>query len=187
MFRRMAVFSGSFPLALVPILGQAGPGCEALDEWRVLDTLGALADRSMVVVEGGDHPRYRLLYSVREYAQLKLESSGEQARLQHHHAQAVADLLDVAYDTYWSSSDADWLSRHAADIHNAPLALDWAPAHEPALGVRILGAAWPLFLLLGLAPEARRRGEPPLAPASGLGVAPQATRYWLAARRRAVG
>lgn len=183
MFRRMAVFSGSFPLALVPILGQAGPGSEALDEWRVLDTLGALADRSLVVVEGGEQPRYRLLDSVREYAQLKLEASGEQARLQRHHAQAVADLLDVAYDTYWSSSDADWLSRHAADIDNVRLALDWATAHEPALGVRILGAAGPLFLLLGLAPEARRRGEPLVAAASGLGAAPEATRYWLESSR----
>lgn len=183
MFRRMAVFSGSFPLALVPILGQAGPGCEDVDEWRVLDTLGALADRSLVVVEGGEQPRYRLLDSVREYAQLKLEASGEQARLQRHHAQAVADLLDVAYDTYWSSSDADWLSRHAADIDNVRLALDWATAHEPTLGVRILGAAGPLFLLLGLAPEARRRGEPLVATASGLGATPEATRYWLESSR----
>ncbi len=183
MFRRMAVFSGSFPLSLVPILGHAGPKGQALDEWRVLDTLGALADRSLVVVEGGEQPRYRLLDSVREYALLKLEASGELAGLQRHHAEAVADLLEVAYETYWSSSDADWLGRHAADIDNVRLALDWATAHEPTLGVRILGAAGPLFLLLGLAPEARRRGEPLVAIASGLGVRAEATRFWLESSR----
>ena len=183
MFRRMAVFAGSFPLSLVPVLGQAGPAGEALDEWRVLDTLGALADRSLVAVEGSEQPRYRLLDSVREYALLKLEASGEQASLQRHHAQAVADLLDAAYDTYWSSSDADWLGRHAADIDNVRLALDWATQHEPALGVRLLGAAGPLFLLLGLAPEARRRGEPLVAAASALGVVPEATRFWLESSR----
>lgn len=183
MFRRMAVFAGSFPLSLVPVLGQAGPAGQALDEWRVLDTLGALADRSLVAVEGGEQPRYRLLDSVREYALLKLVASGEQASLQRHHAQAVADLLDVAYDTYWSSSDADWLGRHAADIDNVRLALDWATAHEPTLGVRLLGAAGPLFLLLGLAPEARRRGEPLVAAASALGVVPEATRFWLESSR----
>lgn len=144
---------GSFPLSLVPVLGQAGPTGQALDERRVLDTLGALADRLLVAVEGGEQPRYRLLDSVREYALLKLVASGEQASLQRHHAQAVADLLDVAYDTYWSSSDADWLGRHAADIDNVRLALDWATQHEPTLGVRLLGAAGPLFLLLGLAPR----------------------------------
>lgn len=183
MFRRMAVFSGSFPLSLVSILGQAGPGGQALDEWRVLDTLGALADRSLVVVEGGEQPRYRLLDSVREYAQLKLEASGEMAGLQRHHARAVADLLELAYDTYWSSSDADWLGRHAADIENVRLALDWATSNEPALGVRMLGAAGPLFLLLGLAPEARRRGEPLVAAAADLGMGPETTRFWLEGSR----
>ena len=183
LFRRMAVFSGSFPLSLVSILGEACPGGQALDEWRVLDTLGALADRSLVAVEGGEQPRYRLLDSVREYAQLKLQSSGEQAGLQRHHAQAVADLLDAAYDTYWSSSDADWLGRHAADVDNVRLALDWATAHEPTLGVRMLGAAGPLFLLLGLAPEARRRGEPLVIAASGLGIDAETTRFWLEGSR----
>lgn len=185
MLRRMAVFSGSFPLVLVPILGQAGPGAggEALDEWRVLDTLGALADHSLVVVEGGEQPRYRLLDSVREHALLKLAASGEQAGLQRHHALAVADLLDAAYDTHWSSSDADWLGRHAADIDNVRLALDWATAHEPALAVRMLGAAGPLFMLLGLAPQARRLGEPLVAVASGLGAGPEATRFWLESSR----
>lgn len=183
MFRRMAVFAGSFPLSMVPILGQVGPGGQALDEWRVLDTLGALADRSLVVVEGGEQPRYRLLDSVREYALLKLEASGEMAELQRQHAQAVADLLDVAYDTYWSSSDAEWLARHAADIDNVRLALDWATVHEPSLGVRMLGAAGPLFLLLGLAPQARCRGEPLVGPATALGGSAASTRFWLEGSR----
>lgn len=183
MFRRMAVFSGSFPLSLVPILGGDVLKGDALDEWHVLDTLGALADRSLVTVEGGEQPRYRLLDSVREYALLKLEASGEQAGLQRRHAEAVADLLDAAYDTYWSSSDADWLGRHAADIDNVRLALDWATAHEPPLGVRLLGAAGPLFLLLGLAPEARRRGDALVQAAAVMSVDPVATRFWLEASR----
>ena len=183
MFRRMAVFSGSFSLSLVPLLGQAGQAGPSLDEWCVLDTLSALADRSLVVVEGGEQPRYRLLDSVREYALIKLEASGERPALQRLHAHALADLLDQAYDTYWSSSDADWLGRHAADIDNVRLALDWATAHEPGLGVRLIGAAGPLFLLLGLAPEARRRGEPLVATAQALGGAPEATRFWLESSR----
>lgn len=179
MFRRLAVFAGSFPLSLVSILGHPGPKGEALDEWRLLDTLGALAERSLVVVEGGEQPRYRLLDSVREHALLKLRASGEQAALQRHHAQAVADLLDAAYDTHWSSSDVDWLGRHAADIDNVRLALDWATEHAPTLGVRLLGSAGPLFALLGLAPEARRRSDPLVASALAQGAAPEAARFWL--------
>lgn len=183
LFRRMAVFSGSFPLALVSILGQAGPASQALDEWRVLDTLGALADRSLVVVEGGDQPRYRLLDSVRDYALIKLAATDELADLQRHHAHGMADLLDTAYETYWSTSDADWLGRHAADIDNVRLALDWATAHDPTLGVRLMGAAGPLFLLLGLAPEARSRGEALVPGASGMGATTETTRFWLEGSR----
>lgn len=183
LFRRMAVFSGSFPLALVSILGHAGPAAEALDEWRVLDTLGALADRSLVVVEGGDQPRYRLLDSVRDYALIKLAATDELADLQRHLAHGMADLLDTAYETYWSTSDADWLGRHAADIDNVRLALDWATAHDPTLGVRLMGAAGPLFLLLGLAPEARSRGEALVQGASGMGVTTETTRFWLEGSR----
>lgn len=183
MFRRMAVFSGSFPLSLVSILGQVDPGGQGLDEWRLLDTLAALVDRSLVEVEGGEQPRYRLLDSVRAYALLKLQASGEVPGLQRLHAQAVADLLDVAHDSFWTSPDAAWLTRYAADIDNARVALEWATEHEPNLGVRLLGAAAPLFLLSGLAQQARQLGQALVPTAAVLGSAPEATRFWLEGSR----
>lgn len=183
LLRRMSVFAGSVPLALVPVLGQAGPGVEGLDEWRLLDTLGGLVDRALVVTEAGSPPRHRLPDCVRERALARLEASGEARSLQRHHALAVADLLDAAYDTHWSSSDADWLARHAADIDDVRCALDWAAVHDPALAVRLMGAAALLFSMRGLASEARRRAEPLVDVASTLGGSPEATRFWLEASR----
>lgn len=179
LFRRVAVFAGGFPLSLVTILGE-GPSPEGrLDEWQVLDTLGALVDRSLVSVDGDEAPRYRLLDSMRDYAGLKLQASGEQPVLQAHHARAVADLMDGAYEAYWLSSDAAWLGRFGCDIDNVRVALDWAQHHDPHLAVRLQGAAGPLFLLLGLAPEGRLRGRQVEALAEGLGEDLAATRYWL--------
>lgn len=183
LFRRMAVFAGSFPLAMVSILGHAGQVGERLDEWRVLDTLGALSDRSLVVVEGGAQPRHRLLESVREYALIQLVASGELPAMQRQHAQAVADWMDAAYETHWTSSDVDWLGRHAADIDNVRQALDWATEQAPALALRLLGACGPLFLLLGLAPEARRRSEALVPIAQAQEPGPHVTRFWLEGSR----
>ncbi|MBH2016671.1 MAG: helix-turn-helix transcriptional regulator [Burkholderiales bacterium] len=179
MFRRLAVFAGGFPLCLVSILGEDHGGGERMDEWQVLDTLGSLADRSLVTVEGSDRPRYRLLDSMRDYAELKLADSGEQARLQRHHAHAVAALMEAAYQAYWQEPDAAWLARFGCDIDNVRAALDWAGLHDPELAVALMGACGPLFLLLGLAPEGRRRGHALLSVADAMGPQPAARRYWL--------
>ena len=183
LLRRMAVFAGGIPLAMVPVLGQAGPGVEGLDEWSLLDTLASLAARAFVLTGGGKLPRHRLPESVRELALRRLQASGEEPTLRRLHALAVTDLLDVAYDTLWSSSDAEWLARHAADIDDVRRALDWAAAHEPELAVRLMGAAGPLFAMRGLAAEARRRAEPLADIALALGTSPHATRFWLEGSR----
>lgn len=200
LFRRVAVFAGSFPLSLVTCLGeggQAGTGTDAsscdaapsLDEWQVLETLGALVDRSLVVVEGGELPRYRLLDSMREHAILKLQASGEWPAVQARHAHAVADLLDQAYESHWTLSDDAWLGQHGGDLDNVRVALDWALAHDLPLAVRLQGAAVPLFLLMGLGAEARERGRRMLSTAEAMveEASPQAAavrtdsvaRFWL--------
>src|ERR1700756_5359166 len=38
-----------------------------IDEWAVLDHLGALVDKSLVVAETGEEPRYRLLETSRAF------------------------------------------------------------------------------------------------------------------------
>jgi len=179
LFRRVAVFAGGFPLSLVTLLGQGLTPDACMDEWEVLDTLGVLVDRSLVAVEGGDAPRYRLLDSMRDYAILKLQASGEQALLQAHHARAVAALMDTAYEAYWSSSDAAWLSQFGCDVDNVRAALDWAVVHDPHLAVRLQGAVGPLFLLLGLAPEGRQRGRQVEALADAWRDSPHLARFWL--------
>lgn len=167
LFRRLAVFSGGFPLALASCLGRGGGDAPHLDEWEVLDTLGALVERSLLAVDGGESdgdparhpPRYRLLDCTRDYAWLQLEASGEAAWLRRQHAFAVADWVDSACEALWHEGDAAWLARHAPEVDNVRSALDWAQRQDPALAVRLLGAAGPLLRLLGLTAEARATGD----------------------------
>jgi predicted ATPase/class 3 adenylate cyclase len=63
-FQRLGVFVGGFTVELA----QAVAGDAQLDEWAVLDHLSALVDKSLVVADAGEVPRYRLLESARAFA-----------------------------------------------------------------------------------------------------------------------
>src|SRR5215217_3039898 len=75
LFGRLSVFSGGATLEATEAVG-AGDGVE---EREVLDLLSGLVEKSLVAtqVSGQGVPRYRMLEPVRQYAQEKLEQSGE--------------------------------------------------------------------------------------------------------------
>src|SRR5205814_1132246 len=173
-FRRLAVFAGSF--ALEPAVAVAGAG--TLDEWRVLDALGELVDRSLLTVDGAGASRYRLLETARDYARLRLDAAGERDLAQQHHADAMAAHMDAAYEAYWITPDRRWLDEYAPDLDNVRSALDWGTAHAPELAVRIAGAGSMLFLLLGRAHEMRGHMQALEHVARG-GSSPAASRFWL--------
>jgi predicted ATPase len=77
LLRRLAVFVGPFSLG-------AAEGVASGEGFDVLDTLGALVERSMVNHDPG-HRRYRLLESVRLYAERKLLAAGESATARRRH------------------------------------------------------------------------------------------------------
>jgi tetratricopeptide (TPR) repeat protein len=87
-FRRLGVFAGGFTMALA----QAVAVDARLDEWAVLDHLSALIDKSLVVTEGGDSPRYRLLESARAFALEQLAADETEDTLRRH-ALAMRDFL----------------------------------------------------------------------------------------------
>ena len=63
-FRRLGVFAGGFTMGMAQALASDAQ----LDEWAVLDHLSALVDKSLVVADAGEAPRYRLLESARAFA-----------------------------------------------------------------------------------------------------------------------
>jgi predicted ATPase/class 3 adenylate cyclase/DNA-binding CsgD family transcriptional regulator len=94
-FRRLAVFMGGFDLPAA----QAVCGTCDMARQQVLDQLSLLVDKSLVSAENRpSRTRYRLLETVRQYAQEKLDESGEAdaVRAQHRdHYTAMAALLDT--------------------------------------------------------------------------------------------
>jgi predicted ATPase/DNA-binding SARP family transcriptional activator len=86
LLRRLTVFAGSFTLEMVEQVCTD----EALPGEQVLDVLGRLVDKSLVVPAiGDDHPRYRLLETLRAYGAERLQEAEERTLLHERHAQYV--------------------------------------------------------------------------------------------------
>ncbi len=150
--RSAAVFLKGFPLALATQVCSAGDD----DEWRILDLLTSLSDKSLVVVdvEQADQ-RYRLLEPIREYGWEKLVDSDELGEARRHHALALAAFAAGAYDEWEKGPAADWLLRVERELANIRAALRWSveEGYDAALGAQLTADATIVFLRLGLLSE----------------------------------
>jgi predicted ATPase/DNA-binding winged helix-turn-helix (wHTH) protein len=91
-FRRLGVFAGGFTIESAQQVASDGQ----IDDWAVIDHVSTLIDKSLLLVEDGPRPRYRLLETTRAYALEKLADAGETGALLRRHAQATLALLERA-------------------------------------------------------------------------------------------
>jgi tetratricopeptide (TPR) repeat protein len=111
----------------------------------VLDLLGHLVDRSLLLAEESEgEARYRMLETIRDYAQERLAESGEAAARHARHRDWAVDLVERARPAFFAGAvQPEWITRFAADHDNLRAALSWA--HEDPDG-----AAAELALVAGL-------------------------------------
>jgi predicted ATPase/DNA-binding winged helix-turn-helix (wHTH) protein len=147
-FRRLGCFAGGFSLELA----QQVASDAAIDRWQVLELLGHLVDKSLVVAEGANTPRYRLLESARAYALEQLAAAGETTDMLRRHAQALAALLRAEFPARWTHTP-EQRQRIAVEIDNLRAALAWALRSDRALGVELLGYAHRVWVAHGLMNE----------------------------------
>ena len=150
LFRRLAVFAGGWTLEAAEAVC-AGGDVETRD---VLDLLTRLTDKSLVDLDAnGD--RYRLLDTVRQYAQELLAVSGEQDRVRNAHLAFYGDLATRARQNISGPSQGEWLARLDAERENVLFAHAWCD-HAPEgakLGLQLARdtkAYWIVRGLLGL-------------------------------------
>ena len=145
LFRRLGVFTGGFSLDAARAIC-AGEG---LDEDDVLDALGRLVDKSLVVVDDhGGEARYRLLETVRQYADVRLHAAGETAATRDRHLNCFLALAEEAEPELERADQDAWLGRLETEHDNLRAALEWGlSAADPERGLR-LAAALPQFWYL---------------------------------------
>ncbi|MEU4831727.1 BTAD domain-containing putative transcriptional regulator [Streptosporangium sp. NPDC023615] len=148
--RRLSVFSGGASLeAAERVCGGAAfgtPGVPGAE--RVLDVLTALIEKSLLVADGGDAPRYRMLGTVREYAAYRLAEAGEIEPARRAHLAHVTELAETADPYLRRAGQLRWLSVLQAEHDDIGAALRGAIAEGWATEAMRLAAAagWYWFL-----------------------------------------
>lgn len=112
---------------------------------EVLDLLTDLTEKSLVFVAGeaGGERRYRLLETIREYAQEKLTESGEAEAVYALHRDWFLQFALTAEPQLQGQEQAQWMERLEADHDNLRIALESCLKQRPETALRMANAlAW---------------------------------------------
>jgi predicted ATPase/class 3 adenylate cyclase/DNA-binding CsgD family transcriptional regulator len=146
LFRQLAVFLGGFDLDAAHAVAGGGE----VERYQVLDQLTLLVDKSLVAAEDSRHgTRYRLLETVRQYAQEKLGESREsdevRGRHRDHYTAMAAPLAEPA--------DADHdrrIERAETELDNLRAAFAWSRERsDTELALTLASSLQPLWLTRG--------------------------------------
>jgi predicted ATPase len=146
LFRRLAVFAGSFDL-------EAAEAVCAAD----VDTLGSLLDKSLLrqTADG----RFFMLQTIREYAAERLAEDADRDALRRRHAEHVLWVAEAAKAAHHEGYDL-----LSAEHDNARAALDFLhEAGDAELALRLVIAFGVYWLVRGHVREGRRRTDEALA------------------------
>ncbi len=146
LFRGLAAFLGGFDLDAAQNVCGGGD----VERYQVLDQLTLLVDKSLVVAENASgRTRYRLLETVRQYAQEKLGESGEAdaVRTRHRdHYTAMAALLDTPADGDYEQR----LEQAETEIDNLRAAFAWSRENsDVGLALALASSLQPLWQARG--------------------------------------
>jgi len=153
---RLGVFVAGFDLAAA----EAVCGGEPLSTFDVLDLLGSLIDKSLVMLdERDDGARYLMLDTIREYARGKLARRGDDADVAAaRHCEHYFAMAKAANNGLQGPEQADWLWRVELELDNirSAIALALAGGVNPIIAVKFAVAMQGFWILRGFSSEGRQ-------------------------------
>lgn len=175
LFRGLAVFAGGFSLeAAEAICGGLATDVDhsAGSGQAVLDGLTSLLEKNLLVraddatsMPNVPEGRFRLLETIREFAEERLEASGEACARRRAHAACFTALAEDVFPHTRGPDQVAWADRMDTDLENFRAALEWCTAPSTAadeteraeLGLRLAHAVHRTWLQRGRARETLRR------------------------------
>ncbi|WP_283135842.1 BTAD domain-containing putative transcriptional regulator [Rhizohabitans arisaemae] len=144
--RRLSVFSGGVSLeAAERVCGEDTPAGE-----QVFDVLTALIEKSLLLTDGEDPPRYRMLNTIGEYAAHRLAEAGGTEPVLRAHLAYFTELAETADPYLRRAEQLEWLSVLEAEHDNFSAALRGAIAKGWALeALRLVAAVGWYYYLSG--------------------------------------
>jgi predicted ATPase/DNA-binding XRE family transcriptional regulator len=174
---RLSVFAGGFTLEAAESVcaGEGGPGT------RVVNLLSHLISKSLVTIEAqSGEPRFRMLETIRDYAQEKLERSGEADAFHRRHLDYFLALAEAAAPVLWGAVEQVWLKRLGAEQDNMRAALRYSLADGLAeQNLRLAVSLTLYWYVRSEAEEARQWLDQALASSTASSVSPSVRAYAL--------
>lgn len=133
LLRRLAVFRGGWTQEAVHTLSEYA------------DELPALVEKNLVRRAFSGSYRYTMLESIREYAFIQLEKSGELAQAHHAHAQWVCQFAEYAMHQLQTAEHTDMIRQIQEEDDNIYVALDYLASQPDALQIYariIISMSW---------------------------------------------
>ena len=160
LFQQLSVFAGGCTLDSAAVVTQAG-----------LDAVSSLVGKSLLRAGDG---RIRMLATIREFAQERLEESGDASEVGARHARHYLDLARVADEELTGPDHAAAFTRLAQEQDNIRAALTWAVASDRELALELAAAVGWFWFVRGQLDEGTLWLEAALA-ADGGAAATRAT------------
>lgn len=131
LFIQLGVFVGTFSLGeVIALIGDAP---------QLPDLLETLISQNMIqsVETAGDEPYFRLLLTLREYAQEQLVRHGKLDDLQTRHANYYLQMAEEAASQLLGPQQANWLNWLQTSHDNLRATLEWSQQTNPERCVRL--------------------------------------------------
>ena len=150
LLQQLSVFAGGWTLKAAESVGadsQAGVGVDAS---TVLELLIRLVEKSLLIMDAGGE-RYRLLETVRQYAQEQLHESGQENNARMRHLYFYLQLAEQTRPALAGPEQGMWLARLDQERENFLSAHVWAGRMDcgAPLGLRLVWALKPYWITRG--------------------------------------
>jgi predicted ATPase len=150
---RLSVFYGGWTLALA----QEVCGFDGLDEFDLIEGLAQLANKSLILVESkSGATRYRMLETIRQYANEKLLDSDQSEIVRDRHLAAFVRLAWKAEPHLRSHQQVEWLDRLETEIDNLRSALAWGMEGNVIDGLRLVTSIYWFWHIRGYRVEGQQ-------------------------------
>ncbi len=155
LLQRLAIFPGSWNLLAAKEICSD----EGVEDFEVLDSLTQMVNKSLVIAENSEsETRFRMLESIRQYGQEKLDTSKETAFFKEKHANYYLNMVEEAEPELRGEKQATWLASFEREKANLQAAItpatDKAPTRQQVeIALRISGVLWFFWFNRGYSSE----------------------------------
>jgi len=149
-FRALGAFAGETPLEAIEAV------CEGL-RVDVLTPVAGLVDKNLLLRVGEGETRFRMLETIREFAEERVELTGEADAVRRRHAAWFLGLAQRAERFIWSEHQTAWLERVERAHDNVRVALNWClSGRDEETGVLLAASMHRFWFARGYIREGRR-------------------------------